>query len=79
MEGVGDNMNPDKVIFTKNKNGAYCIEVTCNYPDRTTVFESHKCDIKWKDPCCGIPESIEFLSDMESGAIYYKEVANDKL
>lgn len=77
MEGIGSSMNPDKVVFTKNKDGTYCVEVTCNYPDRTTVFEGHRCDIKWKDPCCGIPESIEFLSNMASGAIYYKEITND--
>lgn len=70
-------MSPDKVVFTKSKDGTYCIEVTCKYQDRTTIFENYKCDIKWKDPCCVVPESIKFLSNMASGAIYYKEKIND--
>lgn len=66
-------MNPDKVVFTKNKDGTYRVEVTCKYPDRTTVFENHKCGINWKDPGFGIPENITLLSDMASGAIYYTQ------
>ncbi len=65
-------MAPDKVIFTKNKDGTYRIEVTCNYPNKTTVMDNCKCEVKWKDSDIGIPEEVSFLSDLCSYSEYYK-------
>lgn len=70
-------MNPDKVVFTKSKDGTYCIQTTHIHSNRTTVMENYRCDVKWKDSVLGIPESVTFLSNMASGAIYYKEDTND--
>ena len=64
-------MVPDRVVFTKSKDGTYRIEVTCDYPNKTTVMDNCKCEVKWRDPDMGIPEEVLFLTDSCSYSEYY--------
>lgn len=65
-------MNPDKVVFTKKKDGTYYIETTHDYPDRTSVDSYEYCEVIWKDPERGVPESVSILSDWGTSSMYYK-------